>query len=154
MSVSVYFYVVESARTLCLSGKQVQNHYKNWRTTVRQFLKGETIEVIINKCLHLFQSRKLFGRPPQRATINVYNLHFLFVKIYNTISLKFIILTPKWLPLNYFTKTNALPYGSFWEEKHMEWLLMIALAIILITEYVWTRLSFDFHWYFLYNWNR
>ena len=46
-------------------------------------------------------------------------------------------MTPKWLPLNYYTKTDAPLYGSFWEEKHMEWLLMIALAIILITEYIW-----------------
>ena len=90
----------------------------------------------------------------QKVIYNVYNLHFSLVKIYNTIKPKNTILTPIWLPLNYFTKTDALLYGSFWEEKHMEWLLMIALAIILITEYVWTRRPFDSHWYFLYNWNR
>lgn len=31
--------------------------------------------------------------PPQRAISNVYNLYFLFVKIYNTISLEIWLLT-------------------------------------------------------------
>ena len=118
------------------------------------FWKEKQLKWLLTNACICFNHGNCLDAHPQRAIINVYNLHFSLVKIYNTIKPKNTILTPIWLPLNYFTKTDALLYGSFWEEKHMEWLLMIALAIILITEYVWTRRPFDSHWYFLYNWNR
>ena len=72
--------------------------YKIWRTTVRQILRGETYGVFVANWLdNLFEyGICLDAVPLQRATINVYNLYFLFVKIYNTISLEIWLLTTIW----------------------------------------------------------
>ena len=45
-----------------MSGEASEVQMSDYLTAMS--MKGETIEVIINKCLHLFQSRKLFGRSP------------------------------------------------------------------------------------------
>ena len=57
--------------------------------------KGETYGVFVTNWLdNLFEyGICLDAVPLQRATINVYNLYFLFVKIYNTISLEIWLLT-------------------------------------------------------------
>ncbi len=58
--------------------------------------KGETYGVFVTNWLdNLFEYGICFDAVPlQRAIINVYNLHFSLVKIYNTIKPKNTILTP------------------------------------------------------------
>ena len=57
--------------------------------------KGETYGVFVTNWLdNLFEYGICLDAHPQRAISNVYNLYFLFVKIYNTIKPENIILTP------------------------------------------------------------
>ena len=53
--------------------------------------KGETYGVFVTNWLdNLFEYGICLDAHPQRAISNVYNLYFLFVKIYNTISLEIV----------------------------------------------------------------
>ena len=50
--------------------------------------------MIVNDCFSNYSNHgNCLDAPPQRAPINVYNLHISLVKIYNTISLEKWLLT-------------------------------------------------------------